>query len=206
MTDAISHDEIQTALGRATYNRSLVYVIGPYKSFDLSYVLSEEELTAIGIGDPPGPIRKLFAAWDEVNNALVLPRWVQGTFHADPGVNALLAVNIGPNTDEVDATTRSLVFVATNSATVFVLPFLDHDFDIGEKARSILKQLLETYGDRIVFTRGATVMSEIIRAMRAHWDFRVETHDTEAELYKRIRPFVVNMVGRELHDGLDRLG
>ncbi|ELZ71768.1 hypothetical protein C5B91_05155 [Haloferax sp. Atlit-10N] len=205
MTDAISRDEIRAALGRTTYDRFLVYVMGPYKSFNLNYVLSEEELAAIDIEDLPGPIRKLFAARDEVDDALALLRRVQGSLRADPGVNAFLAVDVDLSTDEVDAATQSLAFAEASNATVFVLPFLGHNFGVGEEAGSILERLSETHGDRIVFVHEATVTSEMIRAARARWDLRVETYDTEAELRKRIRLFVADVMNRELHGDLGRL-
>ncbi|QOS11502.1 uncharacterized protein HfgLR_06800 [Haloferax gibbonsii] len=205
MTDAISRDEIRAALGRTTYDRFLVYVMGPYKSFNLNYVLSEEELAAIDIEDLPGPIRKLFAARDEVDDALALLRRVQGSLRADPGVNAFLAVDADLSTDEVDAATQSLAFAEASNATVFVLPFLGHNFGVGEEAGSILERLSETHGDRIVFVHEATVTSEMIRAARARWDLRVETYDTEAELHKRIRLFVADVMNRELHGDLGRL-
>jgi len=44
----------------------------------------------------------------------------------------------------------------------------------------------------------------MIRAARARWDLRVETYDTEAELHKRIRLFVPDVMNRELHGDLDR--
>ena len=50
-----------------------------------------------------------------------------------------------------------------------------------------------------------SVTSEMIRAARARWDLRVETYDTEAELHKRIRLFVADVMNRELHGDLDRL-
>ncbi|ELZ97931.1 DUF7509 family protein [Haloferax sulfurifontis] len=205
MTDAVSRDEIRAALGRTTYDRFLVYVMGPYKSFNLNYVLSEEELAAIDIEELPGPIRKLFAARDEVDDALALLRRVQGTLRADPGVNAFLAVDVDIGTDEVDAATQSLAFAEASNATVFVLPFLGHNFGVGEEAGSILERLSETHGDRIVFVHEASVTSEMIRAARARWDLRIETYDTEAELHKRIRLFVADVMNRELHGDLDRL-
>lgn len=205
MPDAITRDDIREALGRTTYDRFLVYVMGPYKSFNLNYVLSEEELADIDVADLPGPIRKLFAARDDVDDALALLRRVQGALRADPGVNAFLAVDIDIDTDDVDAATQSIAFAEASNATVFVLPFLGHNFGVGEEAGSILERLSETHGDRIVFVHEATVTSEMIRAARARWDLRVETYDDEEELHKRIRLFVADVMNRELHGELDRL-
>ncbi|WP_411968442.1 hypothetical protein [Haloferax sp. YSSS75] len=205
MRDAITRDDIRDALGRTTYDRFLVYVMGPYKSFNLNYVLSEEELADIDVADLPGPIRKLFAARDDVDDALALLRRVQGALRADPGVNAFLAVDVDIDTDDVDAATQSIAFAEASNATVFVLPFLGHNFGVGEEAGSILERLSETHGDRIVFVHEATVTSEMIRAARARWDLRVETYDTEEELHKRIRLFVADVMNRELHGELERL-
>lgn len=205
MRDAITRDDIRDALGRTAYDRFLVYVMGPYKSFNLNYVLSEEELADIDVADLPGPIRKLFAARDDVDDALALLRRVQGALRAAPGVNAFLAVDVDIDTDDVDAATQSLAFAEASNATVFVLPFLGHNFGVGEEAGSILERLSETHGDRIVFVHEATVTSEMIRAARARWDLRVETYDDEEELHKRVRLFVADVMNRELHGELTRL-
>ncbi|KTG08029.1 DUF7509 family protein [Haloferax profundi] len=205
MRDTITRDGIRRALGRTTYDRFLVYVMGPYKSFNLNYVLSEEELRDIDVADLPGPIRRLFAARDDIDDALALLRRVQGSLRADPGVNAFLAVDVDIDTDDVDAATQSIAFARASNATVFVLPFLGHNFGVGEEAGSVLKRLSETHGDRIVFVHESSVTSEMIRAARARWDLRVETYDTEEELHKRIRLFVADVMNRELHGDLDCL-
>ncbi|WP_416839525.1 hypothetical protein [Haloferax sp. DFSO52] len=202
MRDSISRDEIRNALGRTTYDRFLVYVMGPYKSFNLNYVLSEQELQDIDIEELPGPIRRLFSNRDDIDDALALLRRVQGSLRADPGVNAFLAVDIDIDTDDVDAATQSLAFAEASNVTVFVLPFLGHNFGVGEEAGSILERLSETHGDRIVFVHESTVTSEMIRAARTRWDLRVETYDTEEELHKRIRLFVADVMNRELHGDL----
>jgi hypothetical protein len=179
--------------------------MGPYKSFNLNYVLSEEELEDIDVADLPGPIRRLFAARDDVDDALALLRRVQGSLRTDPGVNAFLAVDVDIDTDEVDAATQSIAFAQASNATVFVLPFFGHNFGVGEEAGSVLERLSETHGDRIVFVHEATVTSEMIRAARVRWDLRVETYEDEAELRKRIRLFVADVMNRELHGDLERL-
>ncbi|ELZ85959.1 hypothetical protein C453_09088 [Haloferax elongans ATCC BAA-1513] len=205
MQDAITRDDIHDALGTTAYDRFLVYVMGPYKSFNLNYVLSERELANIDIEELPGPIRKLFSAREDIDDALALLRRVQGSLRADPGVNAFLAVDVDIDTDDVDAATQSLAFAEASNATVFVLPFLGHNFGVGEEAGSVLERLSETHGDRIVFVHEASVTSEMIRAARARWDLRVETYDTEEELHKRIRLFVADVMNRELHGDLARL-
>lgn len=76
MADAISRDEIRAAPGRTTYDRFLVYAMGPYKSFNLDYVLLKEELAVIDIDDLPGPTWKLFVTRDGMNGVLTSLRRV----------------------------------------------------------------------------------------------------------------------------------
>ncbi|WP_410764852.1 hypothetical protein [Haloferax sp. DFSO60] len=201
----ISRNVIRKSLGRTTYDRFLVYVMGPYKSFNLNYVLSEEEQAEFDIEDLPGPIRRLFQSREEIDGALALLRRVQGSLRTNPGVNAFLAVDVGIDTDEVDAATQSIEYARASNATIFVLPYLGHNFGVGEEAGSVLERLSKTHGDRIVFVHEATVTSEMIRAARARWDLRVETYDDEEELVKRVRLFVADIMNRELHGDLDRL-
>lgn len=60
MSDTITRELIAERLGSVTYDRFLFYLMGPYKSFNLNYILSEEERTEIDISDLPGPLRRLF--------------------------------------------------------------------------------------------------------------------------------------------------
>jgi hypothetical protein len=53
----ISRDMLVERLGAVTYDRFLFYLMGPYKSFNLNYVLSEEERRDVEIEDLPGPLR-----------------------------------------------------------------------------------------------------------------------------------------------------
>jgi hypothetical protein len=53
MTVDISRELIVERLGSVTYDRFLFYLMGPYKSFNLNYVLSEEERREFDVGDLP---------------------------------------------------------------------------------------------------------------------------------------------------------
>jgi len=41
--------------------------MGPYKSFNLNYVLSEKERQEIDVEDLPGPLRQLFQSKEEID-------------------------------------------------------------------------------------------------------------------------------------------
>jgi len=66
--------------------------MGPYKSFNLNYVLSEKERQEIDVEDLPGPLRQLFQSKEEIDAAQAPLRRVQEALRVKPGVNAFLAL------------------------------------------------------------------------------------------------------------------
>jgi hypothetical protein len=171
----------------------------------LEYVLSEEERRDIDVEELPGPLRRLFQSKDDIDAAQALLRRVQGELRVDPGVNAFLALDVDVDTDDVDAATQSVEYTRCSNATAFVLPFLGHNFGVGEEAGSILESLSETHGERLLFVRERDVTSAMIRSANARWDLRIETYDTEAELVEKLRLFVGGIMHRERRGELGRL-
>lgn len=201
----LTRGKIRTRLGSVTYDRFLLYLMGPYKSFDLRYVLTEEERREVEVDALPGPIRRLFRNEDAIDDAKALLRRVQGSLRADPGVNAFLATDVDVETDTIDAVTQSIEYARVSNATAFIVPFLGHNFGVGEETGSILENLAKSHGDRIVFVHESNVTSEMIRSARTRWDLRVETYDTEAELIDTLRRFVVTTMNRERFGDLEFL-
>ena len=158
------------------------------------------------VEDLPGPLRRLFQNRDRIDEAQALLRRIQGQLRADPGVNAFLAVDIGIHTADVDAVTQSIEYARCSNATVFIVPYLGHNFGVGEEAGSVLETLAETHGDRIVFVHESDVTSEMIRSARTRWDLRVETYESEAELVQVVQRFVVTIMNRERFGDLEYLG
>ncbi|MEF8827881.1 MAG: hypothetical protein V5A15_02115 [Haloarcula sp.] len=205
MTTEITRERITDQVGDVRYDQFLFYLMGPYKSFNLNYVLSESERAGIDIADLPGPLRTLFQNKDEIDAAKALLRRVQGSLRADPGVNAFLALDIDIDTDDVDAATQSIEFARCSNATAFILPFLGHNFGVGEEAGSILERLADTHGDRMVFVHEDEVTSAMIRSASVRWDLRIETYETEAELVDTLRRFAGGVMHRERRGDLGRL-
>lgn len=201
----ITRNLITDRLGNVKYDRFLFYVMGPYKSFNLNYVLSDEERRNIDIDDLPGPLRNLFQNEEEIDSAQALLRRVQGSLRTDPGVNAFLAVDVGVDTETVDAATQSIEYTRCSNATAFVLPFLGHNFGVGEEAGSILEALSETHGGRLIFVHEDDVTSAMIRSARTRWDLRVDTYETETELVAKLRQFAGGIMHRERRGELPRL-
>jgi hypothetical protein len=138
MSVEITRELIADRLGGVTYDRFLFYLMGPYKSFNLNYILSEEERREIEIDELPGPLRQLFRNRDDINAAQALLCRVQGKLRTDPGVNAFLALDVDFDTDDVDAVTQSIEYARCSNATAFVVPFLGHNFGVGEEAGSLI--------------------------------------------------------------------
>jgi hypothetical protein len=205
MTVEITRDLIVQNLGRVKYDRFLFYLMGPYKSFNLNYVLSEEERSEIDVDDLPGPLRRLFQSKDDIDAAQALLRRIQGKLRVKPGINAFLALDVDVDTDDVDAATQSLEYTRCSNATAFVVPFLGHNFGVGEEAGSILEALSETHEDRLIFVHEDDVTSAMIRSARVRWDLRVETYETEEELVEKLRVFAGGIMQRERRGDLDRL-
>jgi len=205
MTVEITRGLIEDRLGSVKYDRFLFYLMGPYKSFNLNYVLSDEERREIDVDDLPGPLRRLFRNKDDIDAAQALLRRVQGELRTDPGVNAFLAVDVEIDTDDVDAATQSIEYARCSNATAFVLPFLGHNFGVGEEAGSVLENLAETHSDRLVFVHEDDVTSAMIRSAKVRWDLRVETYDTESALVDKLRRFAGGVMQRERRGDLDRL-
>ena len=202
---AITRELIAERLGSVKYDRFLFYLMGPYKSFNLNYVLSESERREIDVDELPGPLRRLFRNRDAIDDAQALLRRVQGELRADPGVNAFLAIDVDVDTDEVDAVTQSIEYARCSNATAFVVPFLGHNFGVGEEAGSVLENLADTHGDRLVFVHEDDVTSAMIRSARVRWDLRIETYETEAELVDRLRRFAGGIMHRERRGDLEHL-
>jgi hypothetical protein len=205
MAVEITRSLVTGRLGSVKYDRFLFYLMGPYKSFNLNYVLSEEQRRAFDVEELPGPLRRLFRNEDAIDAAQALLRRVQGELRADPGVNAFLALDIDIETDDVDAVTQSIEYARCSNATAFVLPFLGHNFGVGEEAGSILETLAETHGERLVFVHEDDVSSAMIRSASVRWDLRVERYETEAELVGKLRRFAAGIMHRERRGDLERL-
>jgi hypothetical protein len=201
----IARELIMDRLGEVQYDRFLFYIMGPYKSFNLNYLLDEDQLAGIDPADLPGPIRQLFQNRESIDDAQALLRRVQGKLRLDPGVNAFLALDVDVDTDEVDAVTQSIEYTRCSNATAFVLPFLGHNFGVGEEAGSILETLAETHSERLLFVHETAVTSAMIQSANARWDLRIETYETEAELVEKLRRFIGEVMHRERLGELSRL-
>ena len=205
MVVRITRDLIADRLGSVKYDRFMFYLMGPYKSFNLNYVLDEEERRRIDVEELPGPLRRLFQNKDEIDEAQALLRRVQGELRTDPGVNAFLALDVDVDTDDVDAVTQSIEYARCSNATAFVVPYLGHNFGVGEEAGSILETLADTHDARLLFVHEDDVTSAMIRSAKVRWDLGIQSYETETDLVDTLRRFAAGVMQRERRGDLDRL-
>lgn len=194
-------EQVIAALGDVRYDEFLVYIMGPYKAFDLTDLV-----------DDPDEIPASFRDWnhdageythDEVVGLL---RRVQGSLRTDPGVNAFLAVDVDVPLDEVDAATQSIEFARASNAVVFVVPLVGKNLGVGSGVGSVLDDLDEGDRQRVTFVHESGVRSAMIQSVSRRWDAAVRSYEDERELEAAIRQFVVDVMHREVVGELPRKG
>lgn len=203
MPTDLDRDLIVRTLPTPEYPRFLFYLMGPYKSFDLNYYLTEDEREEIDVEDLPGPIRPLFQNEAQIDDAQALLRRVQGTLRDDPGVNAFLAIDLGIEGTDVDAMTQSIEYSRHSNAAAFILPYLGHNFGVGEEAGGILEAISSETTDRLVFVHESNVTSQMMVAAKRRWDVRLEAYEDEADLVATLRQFTSEIMHRERRGELD---
>lgn len=120
-------------------------------------------------------------------------------------MNAFLAIDADIDTEDVDAVTQSIEYTRHSNATAFVVPFLGHNFGVGEEAGSVLENVSETHGERVIFVHEDDVTSAMIRSASVRWDLRVVAYESEDELVARLRRFAGEIMHRERRGDLPRL-
>ena len=101
------------ALAPVRGKRFLVYLMGPYRTFDVDALLPADAGTET---DVPS-----FATWDETSGEYTedeVLRLLQETRDClrDRGFNAFLAIDVGIPLDEMDAATQSIAFVQASKS------------------------------------------------------------------------------------------
>jgi len=189
---------IKSSLGGVSYSDFLVYLMGPYTSFDVEMLVPEGvdpaavSLPAASVGD------------DELDEMMGTLRRVQERLREDPGVNAFLAVDPDIPLAEMDAASQSIAFARASNATLFVVPALGDKLGVGMEVGSVLEDLDEEGRERVMFAHENAVSSAMIRSISHRWDARVISYEDETVLLDEIRQFVADLMNRELYGDLPR--
>lgn len=188
---------MRTELPAVPYPNFLVYLMGPYTSFDLRTLLPDD------VDEEDVNLPSTRADRDAIDDMLATLRRVQGHLRADPGVNAFLAVDAGVDLDEVDAPTQSVRFARASNVVAFVVPYLGTNLGVGMEVGAVLEDLYPD-SERVLLVHEDDVSSAMLDSITRRWDARVATYSTEAELGDELRSFVAQIMYREATGVLPR--
>jgi len=204
------------ALAPVRREQFLVYLMGPYRTFDVDALLPADADVET---DAPS-----FATWDETSGEYAedeVLRLLQETrdYLRDRGFNAFLAIDVGIPLDEMDAATQSIAFAKASNATVFIAPQVGDNLGVGIEIGSVLEDMLSTAGmqgpaadatpptraRRVMVATEPAVRSAMLGAVHARWDASVRTFTDAADCCRLCAQFCTHIQNEELYGSLDRL-
>jgi hypothetical protein len=204
------------ALPAVRRERFLVYLMGPYRTFDVDALLPED--TDV---EPDVPS---FATWDDASgeyaedDVLHLLQEVRDCLR-DRGFNAFLAIDVGISLDEMDAATQSIAFARASNATIFIAPQVGDNLGVGIEIGSVLEDLLSNDGmhgpaaeatppartRRMMVAAEPSVRSAMLGSVHARWDASVRTFTDATDCCRLSAQFCTHIQNEELYGSLDRL-
>lgn len=199
------------ALPAVRRERFLVYVMGPYRTFDVGAVLSEG--TEAETVDLPS-----FATWDESvgeyseDDVLRLLRETRECLR-ERNFNAFLAIDVGISLDEMDAATQSIAFARASNAVVFVAPQVGDNLGVGIEIGSTLEDMMASDGmagsaaeatppkrsKRFMVATEPAVRSAMLGAVHTRWDGSVRTFTDAEDLCRLCAQFCTHIQNEELY-------
>jgi len=205
------------ALAPVQREQFLVYLMGPYRTFDVDALLPADADVET---DAPS-----FATWDETGGEYAedeVLRLLQETRDClrDRGFNAFLAIDVGIPLGEMDAATQSIAFATASNATIFIAPQVGDNLGVGIEIGSVLEDILSTAGmrgpaadatpptraRRVMIATEPSVRSAMLGAVHARWDASVRTFTDAADCCRLCAQFCTHIQNEELYGSLDRLG
>ena len=204
------------ALAPVRREQFLVYLMGPYRTFDVDALLPADADVDANVPS--------FATWDETSgeyaedDVLRLLQETRGCLR-DRGFNAFLAIDVGIPLDEMDAATQSIAFAQASNATIFIAPQVGDNLGVGIEIGSVLEDLLSTAGmqglaadatppertRRVMVATEPSVRSAMLGAVHARWDASVRTFTDAADCCRLCAQFCTHIQNEELYGSLDRL-
>lgn len=207
-------------LGGLSHSHFLVYLMGPYKAFDIETIL--EQGTVSDKEFDPGTIPENIdfgtlvgsdIDLDQDEAVLELLVHVRDRLRTDPGVNAFLAIDVDIPLEEMDAATQSVKFAFASNAIVYVVPRVGDNLGVGIEVGSVLEAMFQKeestqrgrHNERVVFVHESGVRSAMIASIQERWDVRIYSYDNRKSLIDQIRLFIRDIARRELCDDLPEL-
>ena len=181
---------LKAELGAVQYSDFLVYLMGPYTSYDVEALIPEE----MDSGDVSLPAAQ--ADETSINEMLATLRRVQGSLRASPGVNAFLAVDADIPLDEMDAATQSIRFARSSNVIAFVVPHVGEKLGVGMEVGAVLEDLYPN-SERVLVVHESSVSSAMLGAVTQRWDANIASYADEDDLIDQLRMFIGEIMVRE---------
>lgn len=205
------------ALPSVSREQFLVYLMGPYRMFDVDALLPADVDVDT---DTPS-----FATWDDAtgeyseDEVLTLLNETRDCLR-DRGFNAFLAIDVGIPLEEMDAATQSIAFAHASNAVIFLAPQVGDNLGVGIEIGSVLEDMMSTDGmhgpaaaaeppertRRLMVATEPTVRSAMLGAVHARWDASVRTFTDAIDCCRLCAQFCTHIQNEELYGTLDRLG
>lgn len=183
-------ERLKAELGAVQYSDFLVYLMGPYTSYDVEALIPEE----MDSGDVSLPAAQ--ADETSINEMLATLRRVQGSLRASPGVNAFLAVDADIPLNEMDAATQSIRFARSSNVIAFVVPHVGENLGVGMEVGAVLEDLYPN-SERVLVVHESSVSSAMLGAVTQRWDANIASYADEDDLINQLRMFIGEIMVRE---------
>jgi hypothetical protein len=211
-----SGDSDVTALSSVRREQFLVYLMGPYRTFDVQTLVPTGADVEV---DTPS-----FATWDEASSdrteddVLRLLRETRDCLR-DRGFNAFLAIDVDIPLDDMDAATQSIEFARASNVVGFVAPEVGDNLGVGIEIGSVLEDLLgdsdlrDTAADatvpdraqRLVVATEPDVSSAMLGSIHTRWDASVRTFTDAEDLCRLFAQFCTHVQNEEHYGTLEKL-
>ena len=216
-------EQVIDALGDLAHSRFLVYLMGPYKTFDLEAVIDptdtegDRDLKRIPENVDFGTLVGSDVDLEADEAVLDLLLFVRDRLRTDPGVNAFLAIDVDIPLEEMDAGTQSIEFALASNAIIYVVPKIGDNLGVGIETGSVLEALFReretndgrtstsSHHERVLFVHESGVRSAMIAAIPERWEARIYSYDDREDLLRQVRLFVRDIARREQLGGLPTL-
>ncbi|MEF8786940.1 MAG: hypothetical protein V5A45_13475 [Haloarculaceae archaeon] len=213
-------ERLLDTLGDLAHTRFLVYLMGPYQTFDIeSIVDGTDSLDADSVPESVD-FGRLVGSDENVERdeaTLDLLLTVRDELRTDPGVNAFLALDVDIPLEEMDAATQSIEFAVASNAVVYIVPKVGDNLGVGIEAGAVLEALfreredrdgnakITDHHERVVFVHESGVRSAMIAAVQDRWEARIYSYDDRDDLVRQLRLFVRDIARREQLGDLEQL-
>ena len=206
-------DRIVHSLGEPAHPRFLVYLMGPYKAFDIEAVIEGTD-TSGGLDPRQIPETLDFETLvrtspDHHDVVFDLLLDVRARLRTEPGVNAFLAVDIDIPLTELDAASQSIEFAFASNAVVYIVPRIGNNLGVGIEVGAVLEALYRErersdehgpescHHKRVMFIHESGVRSAMIAGILDRWEARVYSYTDREDLIKQVRVFIRDLARRE---------